>query len=84
MNNQIKEHPSIIECEDCVSLAICINEINFYKDDEYSFRYVFQWGTCANRCSYLNNLVAGFHGENGFMDLKLFFMKQKGIQPINL
>lgn len=71
-----------VQCENCISLAICIHQINFERDDHYSFGYVFEWGNCIHRCSYLSNLSKGTHNDPEFFAVKLFFMKQKGVNPV--
>jgi hypothetical protein len=70
-----------VKCEECISFAICVNQMGFSKDPSYSFGYVFEWSDCINRCSYLQKLTKGRTHDLEFLEVKAFFMEQKGLNP---
>jgi hypothetical protein len=67
-----------IKCEGCFTLSICLSQVHFQPQPEFSFGYIFGWGNCTKRCDYLNKLSFAFNSPE-FESVKHFFLKEKGI-----
>jgi hypothetical protein len=64
----------MLRCEECISLAICISEIKFYPDNDYSFSYAMSFTGVMERCSYFASLE---WGSKDFLNTKRFFLQKK-------
>jgi len=70
----------IMPCKECISFAICLSRAKFTENRNYSFGYIFEWGD--NKCPYLNNLTLRTFNDFDMIELKQYFMEQKGIKPL--
>jgi len=68
----------MVPCKKCISLAICLCQVFFIKDETFSYGYMFGWGNCGTRCHYMHKLSQGGN-KSLFEEVKRFFMSQKGI-----
>jgi len=65
-------------CEECVSFAICINEVTFDSDRHYSYGLAMQFNGIQLRCDYFLNKARHIHSDE-YQEIKRFFLINKGI-----
>jgi hypothetical protein len=66
----------MIQCQDCISFAICLANINFEKQPHNSYGYFMNLSSISNKCDLVQYTVTS---ESSWDKFKIFFLKQKGL-----
>jgi hypothetical protein len=68
----------MIQCEECICLAICMNSIDFKFDPPHggSFNYHMELKILKNKCEEIEKCTETQENWNRF---KEFFLKKKGL-----
>lgn len=70
-----------IPCEDCICLSVCLQNLDFRKDKDYSYGYKVTW-PYYTKCEVLKKMtVEGKIDdvEKNWHMIKQFFLKKKGL-----
>jgi hypothetical protein len=67
----------MIQCEECICLAVCINQVTFNKNTNNEFGYTMQFNGLIEKCVYFGQMWHSNQYE--YYKIKLFFLQQQGL-----